>query len=98
MQQIRWTASVQREGEEDALPFATFTRPIDGATALIRQSERDRRLPGTPVPIVAYATADNIPDLAERERVGLSGVLVKPCGQSSLQSCLEEWCPDWKSR
>src|SRR5450756_1645169 len=32
MQQMRWTVSVRREGEEDGLPLATFTRPIDGAT------------------------------------------------------------------
>jgi hypothetical protein len=32
MQQMRWMVSVRREGEEDGLPLATFTPPIDGAT------------------------------------------------------------------
>jgi hypothetical protein len=32
MHQMRWTVTVRREGEEDGLPLATFTRPIDGAT------------------------------------------------------------------
>ena len=33
MQQMRWTVSVQREGDVEGVPLATFTRPIDSATA-----------------------------------------------------------------
>src|SRR5450631_3994714 len=32
MRQMRWTVSVQRDGEVNGEPLATFTRPVDGAT------------------------------------------------------------------
>jgi len=68
---------------------------MDGvvATAKIRQAERENPL-RAPVPIVAYTSLDLGSDLALLGRVGLSGVLPKPCNASSLQQCLSRWCPD----
>lgn len=68
---------------------------MDGvmATARIRQFEREnpnRR----PMPIVAYTSLDIGSDPVVLRRVGLTDVLPKPCTASSLQSCLERWCPD----
>jgi two-component system sensor histidine kinase/response regulator len=67
---------------------------MDGVvtTARIRQFEREN--PGRqPLPIVAYTALDLRGETSALRRVGLNGVLTKPCTVSSLQSCLERCCP-----
>lgn len=68
---------------------------MDGiaATARIRQNEREN-LARRPVPIVAYTSLELRTDGTQLERVGLSAVLAKPCSSTSMQLCLERWCPD----
>jgi len=33
MRQLRWTVSVRRDGDREEVALATFTRPVDAATA-----------------------------------------------------------------
>ena len=91
-----WQAVLLAERQSFDLVLMDMLMPVmDGmaATAKIRQAEREDPL-RTAVPIVAYTSLDLGADPERLARVGLSGVLPKPCNASSLQACLARWCPD----
>jgi CheY-like chemotaxis protein len=67
---------------------------MDGVVAIAKIRQFEREHPGRrPMPIVAYTALDLRGESSALRRVGLNGVLTKPCTASSLQSCLERCCP-----
>jgi CheY-like chemotaxis protein len=63
-----------------------------GATMAIRRFEKQNSRPA--VPVVAYSSCP--PGANVLTRLGLSGMLVKPCGDRELEDCLVRWCPTYR--
>jgi CheY-like chemotaxis protein len=67
---------------------------LDGfeATSAIRHFESRRSR--SAVPVVAYSSTP--PDAGVLAKCGMSGSLVKPCGDQELDDCLARWCPTYR--